>query len=222
MKPTASELGSGGYEPVAVIGKEPEELTAGRNLVFEDRHDDLDTMRECTFTGPSGATFALVRYAHATRPGTQLLVKTRTLPQATELLAEAAEVLDLSMPDLTWIRQELWAGMSAASERRAAARRAERADEEQDEADATPQKDVEMVKADAALAKIVGSREMSRKELTVKLWAYIKRKGLQDKRNRRMIVADDALRPIFGKAEVNMLDLPKLVDRHLKSPRTRR
>ena len=39
---------------------------------------------------------------------------------------------------------------------------------------------------------------MPRTEVTKKIWAYIKRKGLQDKKNRRMINADAALRPIFG------------------------
>ena len=59
---------------------------------------------------------------------------------------------------------------------------------------------------------------MSRQEITKKLWAYIKRKGLQDKQNRRIINADDALRAVFGgKSQVNMLELPKLVDKHLKT-----
>ena len=70
---------------------------------------------------------------------------------------------------------------------------------------------------DAALSKIVGAQAMSRSEVTKKLWSYIKRKGLQDKSNRRMITADDALRPVFGgKSQVNMLELPELVDKHLK------
>lgn len=63
----ASELSWSGYEPVAVIGKEPEELAIGRTLAFEERYDDLDSMRECTFAGPSGAKFGLVRYVHAPR-----------------------------------------------------------------------------------------------------------------------------------------------------------
>ena len=71
---------------------------------------------------------------------------------------------------------------------------------------------------DSALSKVVGSQAMSRQEITKKLWAYIKRKGLQDKQNRRMINADDALRPVFGgKSQLNMLELPKLVDKHLKT-----
>lgn len=61
---------------------------------------------------------------------------------------------------------------------------------------------------------------MTGKEVTKKLWAYIKRKGLQDKQNKRMINADELLRPVFGeKSHVNMADLPKLVDKHLESQR---
>jgi dihydrofolate reductase len=87
---------------------------------------------------------------------------------------------------------------------------------------ATPKKAVAatLLYPDSALSKVVGSQAMSRQEITKKLWAYIKRKGLQDKQNRRMINADDALRPLLGgKAQVNMVDLPKLVDKHLKSKR---
>ena len=53
--------------------------------------------------------------------------------------------------------------------------------------------------------------------MTKKLWAYIKKNGLQDKKNRRMINADDALKTVFGgKASVNMFDMTKLVGKHLK------
>jgi chromatin remodeling complex protein RSC6 len=71
------------------------------------------------------------------------------------------------------------------------------------------------VKPSAALAVVVGSAGLPRTEVTKKLWAYIKRKGLQDKKNRRMIHADDALRPIFKKDQVNMFEMTKLVSRHL-------
>lgn len=68
-----------------------------------------------------------------------------------------------------------------------------------------------------ALAEIVGSTPIPRTEVTRKLWAYIKKKGLQDKKNKRMINADAALKPIFGgKASVNMFAMTKLVSKHLK------
>lgn len=69
----------------------------------------------------------------------------------------------------------------------------------------------------AKLAEIVGSKALPRTEVTKKLWAYIKRKGLQDKKNRRNINADAALKAVFnGKSTVNMFEMTKLVSRHLK------
>jgi upstream activation factor subunit UAF30 len=69
----------------------------------------------------------------------------------------------------------------------------------------------------AQLAQVVGAAPLPRTEVTKKLWGYIKRKGLQDAKNRRMINADDALKPVFnGKAQVSMFDMTKLVSKHLK------
>ena len=53
----------------------------------------------------------------------------------------------------------------------------------------------------AALAEIVGSKPIPRTEVTKKLWAYIKKNGLQDKTNKRMIKADDNLKVIFKQAD---------------------
>ena len=69
----------------------------------------------------------------------------------------------------------------------------------------------------ATLAEIVGSKPIPRTEVTKKLWAYIKKNGLQDKTNRRMINADTALKAVFGgKSSVNMFDMTKLVGKHLQ------
>jgi upstream activation factor subunit UAF30 len=69
----------------------------------------------------------------------------------------------------------------------------------------------------AQLAAVVGSQPMPRTEVTKKLWGYIKRKGLQDSKERRMINADDQLKAVFGgKTRVSMFDMTKLVSRHLK------
>jgi upstream activation factor subunit UAF30 len=69
----------------------------------------------------------------------------------------------------------------------------------------------------ASLAAVVGSSPMPRTEVTKKLWQYIKRKGLQDQKERRMINADDALKVVFGgKSRVSMFDMTKLVNKHLK------
>jgi chromatin remodeling complex protein RSC6 len=68
-----------------------------------------------------------------------------------------------------------------------------------------------------ALAEVIGSKPVPRTEVTKKLWAYIKKNGLQDSKNRRMIKADAALKPVFaGKAQVNMFEMTKLVGKHLK------
>jgi chromatin remodeling complex protein RSC6 len=67
------------------------------------------------------------------------------------------------------------------------------------------------------LAAVVGGSPMPRTEVTKKLWQYIKRKGLQDAKERRMINADDNLRAVFGgKGKVSMFEMTKLVNRHLK------
>jgi upstream activation factor subunit UAF30 len=67
------------------------------------------------------------------------------------------------------------------------------------------------------LASVVGSSAMPRTEVTKKIWGYIKRNGLQDKKNRRMINADDKLKAVFGgKGQVSMFEMTKLVSRHLK------
>ncbi len=68
------------------------------------------------------------------------------------------------------------------------------------------------------LSAVVGSSPMPRTEVTKKLWGYIKRKGLQDSKNRRMINADENLRPIFGRGQVSMFEMTRLVNKHLRNP----
>jgi len=69
----------------------------------------------------------------------------------------------------------------------------------------------------ATLAAVIGGSPMPRTEVTKKLWAYIKRNGLQDSKNRRNINADDKLQDVFGgKKQVSMFEMTKLVSRHLK------
>ena len=67
----------------------------------------------------------------------------------------------------------------------------------------------------AQLAEVVGSKPIPRTEVTKKLWAYIKKNGLQDKTNKRMIKSDDTLKAIFKKPSVNMFEMTKLVSKHL-------
>jgi chromatin remodeling complex protein RSC6 len=73
------------------------------------------------------------------------------------------------------------------------------------------------VQPSAELAAIVGKKPLPRTEITKKIWDYIKAHGLQDAQNKRMINADAKLQPLFGGQEqVSMLELPKLISRHVQ------
>jgi chromatin remodeling complex protein RSC6 len=70
---------------------------------------------------------------------------------------------------------------------------------------------------DEALAAIVGSEPLPRSEVTKRVWDYIKKHNLQDKNDKRQIHADAKLKAVFdGKDQVNMFELTKLVNGHLK------
>jgi len=72
------------------------------------------------------------------------------------------------------------------------------------------------VTPDAALAAVVGSKPLPRTELTKKLWDYIKKNGLQDKKDKKQINADTALKVVFGgKGKVSMFEMTKLVSKHV-------
>jgi upstream activation factor subunit UAF30 len=68
----------------------------------------------------------------------------------------------------------------------------------------------------AMLAAVVGAKPLPRTEVVKKLWEYIKKNNLQDASNKRMINADEKLRGIFGKAQVSMFDMAKIINQHLK------
>ena len=73
------------------------------------------------------------------------------------------------------------------------------------------------VQPDEALAKIVGDKPLPRTELTKKLWAYIRKAGLQDSKKKTQINADANLKEVFnGKKQVSMFEMTKLVSGHLK------
>lgn len=73
------------------------------------------------------------------------------------------------------------------------------------------------LKPSPVLAEIVGSKPLPRTQVAKKLWAYIKRHGLQDKRQRTMINADATLKAVFGgKSKVSMFQMTKLVSKHLR------
>ena len=70
---------------------------------------------------------------------------------------------------------------------------------------------------DSVLAAVIGEKAIPRTEITKKVWDYIKKNGLQDSKNRRMINADDKLGAVFGsKKQVSMFEMTKLVNNHIK------
>ncbi len=72
------------------------------------------------------------------------------------------------------------------------------------------------VQPNAKLAVVVGDKPLPRTELTSKLWKYIKKNGLQDKKEKTMINADAALQAVFGgKKKVSMFEMTKLVSKNL-------
>ena len=73
------------------------------------------------------------------------------------------------------------------------------------------------VTPDEKLAKVVGEKPLPRTELTKKLWAYIRKNGLQDKKVRTQINADENMKAVFnGKKSVSMFEMTKLVSKHVK------
>ena len=68
-----------------------------------------------------------------------------------------------------------------------------------------------------SLGAVVGAKPIPRTEIIKKIWDYIKKNGLQDKVNRRMINADDKLKVVFGgKEQISMFELAKVVNNHVK------
>ena len=69
----------------------------------------------------------------------------------------------------------------------------------------------------AALAAVVGEKAQPRTEIVKKIWAYIKKEGLQDKKEKRNINADEVLKEIFGgKKQVTMFDLATIISKNIK------
>ncbi len=68
----------------------------------------------------------------------------------------------------------------------------------------------------ASLAAVVGAKPLPRTEVVKKIWEYIKKNNLQDAANKRMINADEKLRAVFGKNQVSMFEMTKIISQHLK------
>jgi upstream activation factor subunit UAF30 len=68
----------------------------------------------------------------------------------------------------------------------------------------------------STLAEVVGNKPLPRTEIVKKVWDYIKKNGLQDKTNKRMINSDAKTKPLFGKAQISMFDLAKIVNNNIQ------
>ena len=66
------------------------------------------------------------------------------------------------------------------------------------------------------LAKIVGEEPLPRTEVTKKVWAHIKKHKLQNPNNKREILADDKLQPVFGGKKLDMFQMTKAINKYLK------
>ena len=72
------------------------------------------------------------------------------------------------------------------------------------------------VQPSTELAQVVGSEPLPRSEVTKRIWAYIKEHNLQNPQNKREIIADSKLQPIFGTDKLDMFQMTKAVNKHLK------
>ena len=69
---------------------------------------------------------------------------------------------------------------------------------------------------DPVLSDVIGNKPLPRTEIVKKIWDYIKKNNLQDQKNKRMINADAKLKPLFGKNQVSMFELAKIVNDHVQ------
>jgi upstream activation factor subunit UAF30 len=66
------------------------------------------------------------------------------------------------------------------------------------------------------LEAVVGKGPMPRGQVVKKMWEYIKKNNLQNPANKRNILADATLKPVFGgKGEVTMFEMTKLASAHM-------
>lgn len=66
------------------------------------------------------------------------------------------------------------------------------------------------------LAEIVGSKALPRFEVASKIWEYIKKHDLQDKKNKKVINPDEKLGAVLGKKPIDMFKMTSAYNKHLK------
>lgn len=67
------------------------------------------------------------------------------------------------------------------------------------------------------LEQFLGETELPRTQVVKKVWDYIKEHELQNPNDRREILCDDAMEPIFGK-KMTMFSMNKILSKHLFNP----
>lgn len=67
------------------------------------------------------------------------------------------------------------------------------------------------------LRSLLGETMLARTEVVKKLWDYIKQNELQNPQDRREIICDSRMEPIFGK-KMTMFSMNKLLSKYLKNP----
>ena len=72
------------------------------------------------------------------------------------------------------------------------------------------------VRPSEQLSKIVGSGPLPRSEVTKRVWAHIKSNNLQNPKNKREIIADEKLQPIFGGSKLDMFQMTRAINNHLE------
>ncbi|MEX1257880.1 MAG: hypothetical protein WEG36_09695 [Gemmatimonadota bacterium] len=92
-----------GYEPIATITLEPEELARKTGIEFEPSHDDLDETLEAAIQAQSGRVFGLVRHVNSPVPGTEIYwqVSKGRVPLA---IHDALEALEVSADAVDWVK----------------------------------------------------------------------------------------------------------------------
>ncbi|GAB4189650.1 MAG: type I DNA topoisomerase [Simkaniaceae bacterium] len=75
-----------------------------------------------------------------------------------------------------------------------------------------------LMKVSPELESIVGAKEMSRGDVTKKLWEYIKEKNLQNPENKREIIPDSRLAKVIGEKPIDMMKLAGKLKDHLSKP----
>ncbi len=81
--------------------------------------------------------------------------------------------------------------------------------------DTNPDAVHQKIEVSPELAAVVGDGPMARGEVTSKIWDYIRSNKLQNPQNKREILADSKLEPIFGAKKVTMFEMNKHLARHL-------